>query len=179
LTSFRQTSKISTPTPKPIRSRGKLPPFVTRCLTLPCTKTQRAALRCVLNLARCPALRTQLGLALPRLLELLEVEELRGAAAGALCNVACEATAPCLKSFREAHKNFRMLMFSCFFLFFLGMGRGFLMFDEEDVLWVSQFFWFGQVTSRKASLIFGVSQGTSKGPSGRASVALSVAKRGE
>ncbi|CAL1136925.1 unnamed protein product, partial [Cladocopium goreaui] len=70
----------------------KLPPFVTRCLTLPCTKTQRAALRCVLNLARCPALRAQLGLALPRLLELLEVEELRGAAAGALCNVACEAT---------------------------------------------------------------------------------------
>ena len=70
-------------------------------------------------------------------------------------------------------------MFSCFFIFFLGMGRGFLMFDEEDVLWVSQFFWFGQVTSRKASLIFGVSQGTSKGPSGRASVALSVAKRGE
>ncbi|CAL1169660.1 unnamed protein product, partial [Cladocopium goreaui] len=75
-----------------LRHFSKLPPFVTRCLTLPCTKTQRAALRCVLNLARCPALRAQLGLALPRLLELLEVEELRGAAAGALCNVACEAT---------------------------------------------------------------------------------------
>ena len=75
-----------------------MPPFVTRCLTLPCLKTQRAALRCVLNLARCAALRAELSLALPRMLELLEVEELRGSAAGALCNVACEATAPGLKS---------------------------------------------------------------------------------
>eukprot|EP00435_Cladocopium_sp_Y103_P055751 s20_g18.t1 len=70
----------------------KLPPFVISCLTLPCTNTQRFALCCLRNLARLPPLRAELGRALPRLLELLEVEELRGTAAGALCNVACEAT---------------------------------------------------------------------------------------